>query len=63
MERTLFRAPNWTLPENHPYNLTDFLGPDWQGNLKEPGYLMEGVIVRPYSTHRWQLEEASKGSL
>ncbi|KAF8498354.1 hypothetical protein JB92DRAFT_3084600 [Gautieria morchelliformis] len=47
MERAAFHAAKWTWPQEDPNELTEFLGPNWQKEMKAPGYLTELVIIRP----------------
>ncbi|GJJ12045.1 hypothetical protein Clacol_006286 [Clathrus columnatus] len=47
METVIFRAANWTWPEETPKDMRTFLGADWEKELREPGFLKEIVIIRP----------------
>jgi len=47
MERAIFHAANWTWPEDEPKELAEFLGPEWQKQMGDPGYLKDVVVVRP----------------
>ena len=42
-----FHAANWTWPQEDPKELKEFLGPNWQKEMKAPGYLTELVIIQP----------------
>jgi hypothetical protein len=40
-------AAGWKWPEDDPKQTAEFLGADWQKQLKNPGYLKNVVVVRP----------------
>jgi hypothetical protein len=43
----IFHAANWTWSEDEPKHTVEFLGADWQNQMKDPGYLKNVVVVRP----------------